>query len=94
MTSLSSNDDDQAGGSARADRERRKRIEAKHRRAAADGLHLPSVRELILGSLWLSKGIAADAKTWSERMLPRVDQAKEPGPPSGQNLTLGALGGP
>ena len=76
---MSTNYDDCAGGNGRLDRARRKRIAARHHRAAKDGIHLPSTKELLLGSPWLGDDIDRDAQTWSERMLPKLDRGHEAG---------------
>src|SRR5271168_4217698 len=83
---MSTNDDDHAGGSARADRLRRQRIAQKHARAAKDGLHLPSVRELISGCPFLFEGMERDVQSWSQRVTPRIDRTTLPGATAATSL--------
>ena len=53
-------------------RARRERIRQRHHQAALDGVHLPSVREMLLGSPWISNDIQSDCATWADRMLRRL----------------------
>ena len=65
--------------SSPADRQRRARIREKHNAAAIKGLHLPSNDQLLDGLVWMHDNIFEDAKTWAERILPRVDAATKAG---------------
>jgi hypothetical protein len=55
-----------------ADRQVRAKIRLRHERAAERGVHLPSVKELILGSPFMSKDIRIDAAAFADRTVGRI----------------------
>jgi hypothetical protein len=71
---IMSSADETAADRRRRIRARRARVRNKHHTLAEQGVHLPSLPELIAGSPWLSRSLEADAKAWAERVLPRIDR--------------------
>jgi hypothetical protein len=50
---------------------------ARRNKAAMDGRHLPATKDLMLGMSFFANDLERDAQTWAERLLMRLDEAKE-----------------
>jgi hypothetical protein len=54
-----------------------KRFFDRRNKAAIEGRHLPATADLLLGMSFFANNLERDAQTWAERLLMRLDEAKE-----------------